>query len=83
MSEKLSGDREAAIQVIRKAGERWPSTFVPRTQVPKFTGGLIAIGTLANHDSAGTGPEGAFKIGRQQCYPVTAFCDWLIKRMEV
>lgn len=79
---KSGNSKEAAVQIIRQAGERWPSTFVPRTQVPKFTGGLIAVGTLANRDSEGTGPEGSFRVGRQICYPVDALCDWLIERLE-
>ena len=53
-------DREAAAATIRKAGEKWPTSFVPRSQVPTFTGGLIAVGTLANMDSEGRGPKGAF-----------------------
>lgn len=77
-------DQEAAAETIRKAAERWPSSFIPRTQVPKFTGGLIAVGTLANMDSAGNkGIPGAFRIGRQVCYPVDALCEWLISRLEV
>jgi len=79
---KTEISKEAAAEIIRQAGERWPSTFVPRSQVPKFTGNLIAVGTLANRDSDGTGVEGAFKIGRQVVYPVTALVEWLISRME-
>ena len=74
---------EAAVETIKKAGDRWPSSFVPRSQVPKFTGGLIAAGTLANRDSEGSGPPGAFKVGRQVCYPVESLCDWLIRKLEV
>jgi len=75
-------DREAAAATIRKAAEKWPTSFVPRSQVPTFTGGLIAVGTLANLDSEGRGPQGAFRIGRQRCYPVDALCDWLVSRLE-
>ena len=76
-------NQEAAVETIKKAGDRWPSSFVPRSQVPKFTGGLIAVGTIANKDSEGTGPNGAFRVGRQVCYPVDSLCDWLIGRLEV
>jgi len=75
-------DQERAAETIKKAGERWPSSFVPRSQVPKFTGGLIAVGTIANADSLGRGPEDSFRIGRQKCYPVDALCNWLIGRLE-
>ncbi|MBB5347182.1 hypothetical protein JWG42_10055 [Desulfoprunum benzoelyticum] len=74
--------KEAAIATIMKAADKWPTSFVPRSRVPEFTGGLIAVGTMANRDSAGTGPEGAFKIGRQQCYSVEGLLRWLIERME-
>lgn len=74
--------KEAAKAVIRQAAERWPSSFIPRREVPRFTGGLFSVGTMANLDSAGEGPEGAFTIGRQKVYPVVSFCDWLIARLE-
>lgn len=73
--------REAAIKVIRQAGERWPTTFVPRSKVSQFTGGLIATGTLANCDCEGIGPKGSFRIGRQICYPTSSLCDWLISKL--
>lgn len=82
MSTKTDHRKEAAIGVIRKAAERWPSSFIPRREVPNFTGGLISTGTLANLDCAGTGVPGAFRIGRQICYPVDAVCEWLISRMD-
>ena len=79
---KKQFNQEAAAETIKKAGERWPSSFVARSHVPKFTGGLIAVGTIANRDCDGTGPTGAFKVGRQICYPVDSLCDWLIRRLE-
>ncbi len=75
-------NKQVAIETIRQAGESWPTTFVARSRIPDFTGGLIAVGTIANRDSAGTGPKGVFKIGRQACYPVAHLCDWLIERLE-
>jgi hypothetical protein len=74
---------QEAVETIRKTGELWPSRIVARSQVPNFTGGLIAVGTIANKDCEGTGPTGAFKVGRQVCYPVDSLCDWLISRLEV
>lgn len=75
-------NREIAIETIRAAAHKWPSTFVARSKVNEFTGGMIAAGTLANRDSDGTGVEGAFKIGKIMCYPVDKLCDWLISRLE-
>lgn len=68
---------------LRALKDRWPSTIVSRSKVPEFTGGIVSSRYLANLDSAGLGVEGAFKIGRQVCYPVDALIDWLISRVEV
>ncbi|MCB2217444.1 MAG: hypothetical protein KQH59_15355 [Desulfobulbaceae bacterium] len=71
-----------AAEVIRKTAERWPATFVARSAFRQFSGGLFSPGTMANHDSAGTGPKGAFKVGRQQAYPVDSSVEWLIARVQ-
>ena len=69
---------QSAVKVIQSAGEKWPTTFVSRAQVPCFTSGAIAAGTIANLDSMGHGPAGAFRIGRKVCYPVDSLVEWLI-----
>jgi hypothetical protein len=74
-------NQKSAVETIRQAGDRWPSSFVPRSQIPKFTGGLFAVGTMANMDSEGNGPEDSFRVGRQVCYPVESLCNWLIGRL--
>lgn len=76
-------DKERAAATIRKNGECWPSRFIARSEIPRFTGGTYSVGTCANRDSEGTGIKGAFRIGRQICYPVDSVCDWLIDRLEV
>ena len=75
-------DQQSAAETIKKAAAHWPS-IIPRTQVPKLTGGLIAVGTLANLDSAGKGIPGAFRIGRKVCYPVSSVLEFLVGRLEV
>jgi len=71
-----------AADIIRKAAEKWPTTFVPRSGVKDITGGLYSAGYLANRDSLGDGPEGRFIIGRQTCYPVDSLIEWLLNRLE-
>jgi hypothetical protein len=71
---------DVAACVIRSAGEKWPTTFVARTQVPIFTGGTVSTRTMANKDNLGEGPSGAFRIGRNVAYPIESLCDWLIQR---
>ncbi len=79
---KRKTDRAVVIQVIQENGARWPSTFVARREIPKFTGGLFAVGTLANEDSLGTGPRDSFRIGRQVAYSTDSLVKWLISRLE-
>ena len=73
---------QVAAAVIRLIAKNSKSPFVTRKEVPIITGGLIAAGTLANLDSLGEGVPGAFRVGRQICYPVDSLCDWLIARLE-
>jgi len=60
----------------------WPSAWVSRTEVEKFTGGIINQKYLANLDSAGRGPEGRVRCGRKICYPVDSFIRWLENRSQ-
>jgi hypothetical protein len=58
----------------------WPSTVLARSEVPKFTGGALSSGYVANCDSRGDGPEGRFRLGKQTVYPVVHFVEWLKAR---
>ncbi|GFO60958.1 hypothetical protein GMST_32830 [Geomonas silvestris] len=68
---------------LKSMAERWPSAIVARNEVDRFTGGVISPRSLANLDSLGLGPEGAFRIGRKVAYPVAAFIDWLEGRASL
>jgi len=59
--------------------ERWPSAFVSRTDAGKFSGGAVTSKSLANHDSAGTGPE-RFRVGRKVVYSAEGLAQWLQNR---
>jgi hypothetical protein len=72
---------QSVANVIRSAGDKWPTSFVSRAQIPNFTGGAIAVGTIANLDSKGNGPAGAFRLGRHVCYPVDTLVEWLIQNV--
>lgn len=77
-------DDQGRISVIMESlADKWPSTFVARTDVPKFTGGLISEKYIANLDSRKKGPDGRFRSGRKICYPVRNLCDWLKARSSV
>ncbi|TAL18536.1 hypothetical protein EPN96_01875 [bacterium] len=62
--------------------EKWPSSIVSRTEIPKFTGGAVAVGTIANADSQGTGPANRFKIGAKTVYTVDAVIAWLESKSQ-
>jgi hypothetical protein len=71
-----------ASQNLSKLIDRWPSAFVARSEVGKFTGGMIQPGTLANLDSKGLGPE-KIRVSRKVAYPVIPFVRWLETRSLV
>ena len=58
----------------------WPSTLVARSEVGRFTGGVISPRYCANLDSLGLGCKERIRIGRKVCYPVSAFVAWLEKK---
>jgi len=71
-----------ASQNLSKLIGKWPSAYVVRSEVGKFTGGMIQPGTLANLDSQGKGPE-KIRVCRKVAYPVISFVKWLESRNPV
>ncbi len=63
--------------------EKWPSSFVSRQEVPRFTGGIISEKYIANLDCKGLGPKGRIRVGRKICYSVSSIISWLEGRSEV
>lgn len=63
--------------------KKWPSPYVARQEVEKFTGGIINIKYLANLDCLGLGPKGRVRVGRKIAYPVNELVLWLESRAEV
>ncbi|HBT88147.1 MAG TPA: hypothetical protein DEB50_06675 [Desulfobacter sp.] len=57
--------------------------IIARSKVSEYFGGAISSKTLANLDSLGQGPEGAFKIGRNVVYPTKSLLEWLQKRSTI
>lgn len=69
--------------LLASMADKWPSSVIARTEVERFTGGIVSEKYLANLDSEGRGPEGRVRIGRKIVYPVGAFIKWLESRSEV
>jgi hypothetical protein len=62
---------------------RWPSSMVARTEIDRFTGGIVSEKYIANLDSAGKGPAGRVRVGRKVCYNVSEVVKWLEARSTV
>lgn len=56
---------------------------IARKNVERQLGGIITPKTLANADSLGDGPLGAFQVGRSVVYPTESLVNWLIGKMGV
>ncbi len=67
-------------QMVRK----WDSALVSRSEVGKFSGGMIAPRTLANADSLGQGPARKITMGaRRVGYDARELAAWLRDRCQV
>jgi hypothetical protein len=75
-------EQSSVSNLLQQMAANWPSPIVARTEIEKFTGGLISEKYQANLDSAGKGPEGRIRIGRKVAYPVNAYLTWLKERSE-
>jgi hypothetical protein len=68
---------------LASLAEKWPSSMVSRTEIERFTGGIVSEKYIANLDSAGKGPEGRIRIGRKIAYSVDSVIRWLESRSTV
>ena len=59
---------------------KWPSTWVARTAIERFSGGMISEKYLAILDWSGKGPPGRVRCGRKIAYPVAEMVAWLEAR---
>lgn len=60
--------------------DKWPSPIVARSEVSRFSGGLLHPRTLANLDARGEGPKTRIKQGRKVAYPVDALIEFMRER---
>ncbi len=65
--------------IFIQMADKWPSQIIARTEIKKFTGGMINEKYQANLDSAGKGPE-RIRIGRKIGYPKYPYVAWLAGR---
>ncbi len=67
-----------------KLAEAWQSPLVARSEVGKFSGGILHPRTMANRDSLrGSDSPSKIVIGRKVCYETRALVEWMKKRAGV
>lgn len=69
-------------KIVDELCEAWPSALVARKEAPKFLGGGIAVGTLANKDSVGTGPKEKYCVMGRIMYPKRVLAEWFVGQMQ-
>lgn len=67
---------------LQALADSWPSPYVAREEIERFTGGILTAKYAANRDSAGNGIKGRFRCGRKVVYPVNAVVEFLEARSE-
>jgi hypothetical protein len=68
---------------LQKLVRQWGSPFVARTEVERFSGGILSAKYLANLDSLNSGPPGRIRIGRKVAYDVEKLVQWMEERAAV
>lgn len=66
---------------IKQLQDSWPSPYVARSQVEKFSGGIISPKTLANADSLGIGPKKFYFGKRKVFYLASELAEWIFSRV--
>ena len=79
---KLAHKRLPSLQKFdfKTLAASWPSGIVARSEVGRFSGGVITPSYLANQDSQAKGPRNRLRIGRKVAYPVQDLVRWLEAR---
>lgn len=75
-------DHQAAQELHDLLMTRLP-VVVAREDIERHLGGVVSRQTMAKADSDGTGPEGAFTLGRKVVYRTDRLVPWLIERYGV
>ncbi|HNQ85700.1 MAG TPA: hypothetical protein PKJ72_07275 [Deltaproteobacteria bacterium] len=60
--------------------EKWPSPYVARSEVEKFSGGILKARTVANLDSQGKGPKVRFRVGKKVVYTAISLIEFMQER---
>ena len=69
--------------LVEKMKRSWPSPFVARLEVGRFSGGLLHPRTMANLDAKGEGPQKITLGTRNVAYERDSLIDWMMLRMKI
>jgi len=76
---KLSPEEEEFISTLVSS----LPPVIARKEVARYLGGMVASQTLSNADSAGLGPEVAYRVGRTVAYKTESLVKWVVDRFGV
>lgn len=62
--------------------DKWPSAWVARKEVVRFTGGVLSGKTLANLSSRGEPVPSSIRIGGKVAYNAVDLTNWLRNRSQ-
>jgi len=60
--------------------DRWPSAWVARPEVARFSGGILSGKTLANLAARGETVPPVIRVGRKVAYDACELAAWLRQR---
>ena len=71
------------IEALNSLRDKWPSAFVSRTELDKFTGGILHGRTEANRESRpGVDSIPRFRMGKKIFYQVDDIVEYLKRKVE-
>ena len=65
---------------LKTLADNWPSPYVAREEIGRFSGGILSTKYIANLDSQGKGPRGRIRCGRKIAYPTSSIVEFLESR---
>jgi hypothetical protein len=68
---------------FQKLADRWPSAWVAREEIDRFSGGALTSKYCANLDSRGIGIKNRMRCGKKIIYSLESVLEFLESRTEV
>jgi hypothetical protein len=78
-----TAEKQRIENIIESFRKTHSAPWVARKASKEASGGLLDPKTMSNRDSAGTGIEGIFYVGRCACYPTDKFIEFLKREAGV